>query len=121
MPNLEALQNSPQIQNLRQIISQNPEMIQPMLQQLAMENPQLAQMFGQNPHALLNLLGIGPEGDDGDGEGDVPPGAHVINVTPEEQAAIQRVRRVPRTIASMRLTCIVRTAGSSWLPKTACY
>ena len=65
-------------------------MIQPMLQQLAQENPALAQMFGQNPHALLTLLGMGAGAEDDDG--DIPPGAQVINVTPEEQAAIQRVR-----------------------------
>jgi len=99
MPNLETLANSPQIQHLRQVISQNPEMIQPMLQQLAMENPQLAQMFGQNPHALLTLLGIGA-GEAGDEDDGVPPGAQVINVTPEEQEAIQRLEALgfPRHI-----------------------
>ncbi|KAH8107990.1 UV excision repair protein Rad23 [Cristinia sonorae] len=100
MPNLEALANNPQIQQLRQVIQQNPEMIQPMLQQLAMENPQLAQMFGQNPHALLALLGVAAGGEDDDGEGDIPPGAHVINVTPEEQEAIQRLEALgfPRNV-----------------------
>lgn len=59
-------------------MAQNPEMIQPMLQQLAQENPQLAQLFAQNPEALMALLagGTGPQ---------------VIQVTPEEQEAIQRV------------------------------
>ncbi|THH33263.1 hypothetical protein EUX98_g906 [Antrodiella citrinella] len=101
MPNLEALANSPQIQHLRQAIAQNPEMIQPMLQQLAMENPQLAQMFGQNPHALLTLLGIGVGGEAGDDDEAIPPGAQVINVTPEEQEAIQRLEGLgfPRHIA----------------------
>lgn len=61
-----------------------------MLQQLAAENPQLAQAFQQNPAALLGILGMAGAGAD-DEEGDIPPGAQVINVTPEEQAAIQRV------------------------------
>ncbi|TCD70331.1 hypothetical protein EIP91_003960 [Steccherinum ochraceum] len=89
IPNLGALANSPQIQNLRQLIQENPEMIQPVIQQLAQANPQLAQMIVQNPQALLNLLGMPAEGDEE--EGDIPPGAQVINVTPEEQQAIQRL------------------------------
>lgn len=35
----------------------------------------------------MQLLG----GDDGEGEGDLPPGAQVVSVTEEERAAIERV------------------------------
>jgi len=45
-------------------------------------------MFAANPELLANILGI-ELGDDE--QGAIPPGATVINVTPEEQAAIQRV------------------------------
>jgi len=85
--NLEALRNSPQIQQLREQISQNPEMIQPLVQQLAAQNPQLAQMFAQSPEALLQLLGV--ELDEEGGE--LPHNAHVVSVTEEERAAIQRL------------------------------
>jgi UV excision repair protein RAD23 len=74
-------------------MAQNPNMIQPLIQQLAASNPQLAQMFAQNPEALLQLLG-GNEGEfEGEGEGgeQVPPGAHVVHVSEEERAAIERV------------------------------
>jgi len=86
--NLEALRDNPQIQQLRQQIMQNPEMVQPLVQQLTAQNPAIAQMMAQNPEALLQLLGL--EIDDTE-EGSVPPGAHVVSVTEEERAAIQRV------------------------------
>lgn len=87
--NLEALRNDPQIQQLRNQIAQNPELIQGLVQQLATQNPALASQIAQNPEALLQILA--PEMGD-DLEGRIPPGAHVLNVTEEERAAIQRVR-----------------------------
>ncbi len=63
-----------------------------MIQQLAQNNPQLAQALASNPNALLDLLGSPEVGDDGE---PIPPGAHVVNVTPEERAAIERVSFLP--------------------------
>ena len=98
--NLEALRNNPQIQQIRQTIQQNPDQAPILLQQLAQQNPQLAQMFAANPDMLANLLGI-ELGDDDDQQA-IPPGATVINVTPEEQAAIQRLEALgfPRQVAA---------------------
>ncbi len=87
---LAALANHPQIQHLREIMAQNPALIQPVIQEIAAQNPQLAQLFAQNPEALAQILG-GELGDDEEGE--IPPGAQVIQVTEEERAAIERVRR----------------------------
>ncbi|KAI0949213.1 hypothetical protein AcW1_008895 [Taiwanofungus camphoratus] len=87
---ITSLQNNPQIQQLRELMAQNPALIQPLIQQLAASNPQLAQLFQQNPEALMQLLGA--EGYEfGEGEGELPPGAHVINITEEERAAIERL------------------------------
>ena len=77
---------------------QNPALLQPMIQQIAQSNPNLAQYLEQNPEALLQFLGaIGGEGGFEEGEGGeggaIPPGAHVLQVTPEERAAIERVGR----------------------------
>ncbi|RXW14304.1 hypothetical protein EST38_g11555 [Candolleomyces aberdarensis] len=86
--NLDAIRNSPEIVQLRRQLQENPQLAQPMIQQLAAANPGLAQLFAQNPDMLADLLGI-DLGDDG--EGPVPPGAQVISVTQEERAAIERL------------------------------
>ncbi|KAJ7462208.1 hypothetical protein B0H11DRAFT_99748 [Mycena galericulata] len=88
---LAALQNNPQIQQLRELMAQNPALIQPLIQQLGAQNPALMQMIEQNPAAVARLFGVdGAEFDEGD-DGPVPPGAHVVSVTEEERAAIQRL------------------------------
>lgn len=88
--NIAALQNDPQIQQLRELMQQNPGLIQPFIQQLAAQNPDLAHHLAQNPDALLQLLG-GGEGMMDDDDAPVPPGTTVINITPEEREAITRV------------------------------
>jgi UV excision repair protein RAD23 len=63
-----------------------------VIQQLAQNNPHLAQTLAANPEALFNLLNEGlADHEDQDGEGDVPPGAQRVSVTAEEMAAIERV------------------------------
>ena len=88
------------LSELRSLVMQNPSLIQPMIQQLAQSNPNLAQYLEQNPEALLQILGtMGGEGnfaegfDDGEAAegGALPPGTHVVQITPEERAAIERV------------------------------
>ncbi|KAF8919954.1 XPC-binding domain-containing protein [Mucidula mucida] len=86
---MAALQSSPQLQQLREVLQQNPALIQPIIQQLAASNPQLGQLIQQNPEALLQLLGGG--GGEGDDDGPAPPGSHVVHVTEEERAAIERL------------------------------
>ena len=90
-PNMDALRGGPQVDRLRELVAQNPALLQPMIQELAATNPQIAQSIAQNPDLLFQLLNnpsLG-EGEEGDL---VPPGAHVIQVTPEERDAIARVR-----------------------------
>lgn len=89
-----------QMNQLRELVMQNPALLQPMIQQLAQQNPQLAQYLEQNPEALLQILGQlngegGLEGDELAGDGQLPPGAQVVHITPEEGEAIQRVRLPP--------------------------
>lgn len=54
--NLDFLRNSPQFQQLRQLVQQQPAMLDHVLQQVAEGNPQLAQMIGQNQDQFLQLL-----------------------------------------------------------------
>lgn len=85
--NLDWLRNNPQFQQLRQVVQQQPQMLEPILQSVGAGNPQLAQLIGQHPEQFLQLLG--EEGDEGDMA--APPGATQISVTEEESAAIERV------------------------------
>ncbi|KIV77038.1 UV excision repair protein Rad23 [Exophiala sideris] len=88
--NLEMLRQSPHFQQIRQIVQQQPSMLEPILQQLAEGNPELAQMISLNPEQFLQLLAEGQEGD----EGPLPPGATQISVTEEERDAIERLCRL---------------------------
>lgn len=54
--NIDFLRNSPHFQQLRQLVQQQPAMLEPILQQVAEGNPQLAQMIGQNQEQFLQLL-----------------------------------------------------------------
>ncbi|KAH9900392.1 XPC-binding domain-containing protein [Xylariomycetidae sp. FL2044] len=87
--NLDWLRNNAQFQQLRQVVQQQPQMLEPILQQLGAGNPQLAQLIAQNPDQFLNLLG-----EDGDDDAPLPPGARAISVTEEERDAIERLCRL---------------------------
>lgn len=84
--NLDFLRNNPQFQQLRQVVQQQPQMLEPILQQVAAGNPQLAQMITQNPEQFMQLLA-----DDGDDDAALPPGTQAVQVTEEEREAIERV------------------------------
>lgn len=83
--NLEFLRNNPQFQQLRQVVQQQPAMLEPILQQVAAGNPQLAQMITQHPEQFMQLLA-----EDGDDDMAAPPGASIA-VSEEERDAIERV------------------------------
>jgi len=84
--NLDFLRNNPQFQQLRQVVQQQPQMLEPILQQVAAGNPQLAQIITQNPEQFMQLLA-----EDADEDVALPPGAQQIAVTEEEREAIERV------------------------------
>lgn len=80
---LDALRALPELSQLRAMVRSNPQLLQPMLQQLHRANPQLVQYIQQNPEEFFQLL---QEDDEG---GALPP--NVIQVTPEEKEAIERL------------------------------
>lgn len=98
--NLNWLRANPQFQQLRQVVQQQPQMLEPILQSLGAGNPQLAQLIGQNPEQFLQLLG-----EDGDDDLAAPPGATQISVTEEEQAAIERVSCTTFLDSMLMLIC----------------
>ncbi|KAF9322069.1 UV excision repair protein RAD23 B [Linnemannia elongata] len=87
---LAFLRDQPQFQQIREMVQQNPELLQPLLVQLGQTNPHMLQLINQNQQAFLQLLN---EGNDGE-EGHPPAGANHIYVTQEEQEAIQRLENL---------------------------
>lgn len=117
-PGLDALRGNPQLSAVRDLVARNPALIQPMIQQIAQSNPQLAQLLATHPESLLDILNEGIETGVGDDGEPIPPGAHVVNVTVEERAAIERVR-LRSYMLRYHLTCHI--VGGSWLFPTGCY
>ncbi|KAJ5216546.1 UV excision repair protein (RadW) [Penicillium cinerascens] len=89
--NLDFLRSNPHFQQLRQLVQQQPHMLEPILQQVAAGNPQIAAMIGQNSEQFLQLLS---EDLGEDEEGQLPPGTQAISVTEEERDAIERLCRL---------------------------
>lgn len=83
---MDFLRDNAQFQQLRQVVQQQPQMLEPILQQLGAGNPQLAQLIASNPDQFLQLLG-----EDADDDVPLPPGAQAVSVTEEERDAIERV------------------------------
>lgn len=86
---LDFLRNNPQFQQLRQVVQQQPQMLEPILQQVGAGNPQLAQLITNHPEQFLQLLA-----EDADEDAPLPPGAQAISVTEEEREAIERLCRL---------------------------
>jgi len=96
---LDALRNDPMVGQLRQLVQQNPALLQPFLQQLGANNPQLFQLISRNQQAFLDFLtegsgvDLGALGDEmDDDEGGAGAGGNVIQVTAEERDAIERLQ-----------------------------
>lgn len=85
------------MERLRQLISTQPEMLEPLMQHIAETNPGLSQIIQQHPEEFIRavLQGPGGEGAEGalyqDAEGEVPQGGARIEITQEEEAAINRL------------------------------
>ncbi|KAJ3141496.1 hypothetical protein HK101_003372, partial [Irineochytrium annulatum] len=96
MQQVAGLRNSPQFQQIRQLIRSQPQLLQPLLQQLSETNPQLVQAITQNPEMIAQILDDGGEGlsEGAGGAGGAEggdAGAQYITITPEEDAAINRL------------------------------
>jgi len=101
----EGLKQHPQFNMLRLMVQQNPQLLQPILQQLGQSNPQILQLISQHQNEFRELLNqpITPQeaqqlqnqaqqqqGQGGPGG----PGSQYIQVTPEEKEAIDRLEKL---------------------------
>lgn len=111
--NLDFLRNNPQFQQLRQVVQQQPGMLEPILQQVAAGSPQLAQIITQNPEQFMQLLA-----EDGDDDLAAPPGGSIA-VTEEERDAIERVSI--RNHTSRRISTNITTALPPRLRASRCH
>ncbi|PIA46048.1 hypothetical protein AQUCO_01600369v1 [Aquilegia coerulea] len=89
---LDFLRNNQQFQTLRSMVQANPQILQPMLQELSKQNPQLLRLIQEHHAEFLQLINEPVEGAEGDlfeqADQDMP---HAISVTPAEQESIERV------------------------------
>jgi UV excision repair protein RAD23 len=76
------------------MVQANPQILQPMLQELGKQNPALLRLINENQAEFLRLINeAGPEGvEGGDAMGQLA-GAfpQSVNVTPEERESIERL------------------------------
>lgn len=73
----------------------DPSLLQPLVQRISAQHPQIAQLLNENPQALYEILGLAQEGEDDDDDAMMggAPGQNVVqvNLTEEEAAAVARV------------------------------
>lgn len=66
---LEFLRNQPQFLQMRELVHQNPELLNAVLQQIGQSNPALLQLISENQEAFLNMLNEPHEGDNSSATG----------------------------------------------------
>ncbi|KAH9623242.1 hypothetical protein KSS87_010834 [Heliosperma pusillum] len=90
---LDFLRNSQQFQALRAMVQANPQILQPMLQELGKQNPHLMRLIQEHQNDFVRLMN---EPVEGDGEGNVLPDLAsalppTLTVTPAEREAVERL------------------------------
>ncbi|ETN84119.1 XPC-binding domain protein [Necator americanus] len=97
---LEILRQLPQMEELRNLVRSNPEILPSLIQQIAAVNPDLMEVIQNNQDEFLRILNAAPGSaaaqPAGGGETGANPnpysGRHVIDLTEQEAAAIQRIK-----------------------------
>ncbi|KAJ6421437.1 hypothetical protein OIU84_028752 [Salix udensis] len=89
--NLDFLRNSQQFQALRAMVQANPQILQPMLQELGKQNPHLMRLIQEHQPDFLRLINEPIEGE-GNVLGQLASAVpQAVTVTPEEREAIERL------------------------------
>ncbi|KAF8047976.1 hypothetical protein N665_2744s0002, partial [Sinapis alba] len=89
--NLDFLRNSQQFQALRAMVQANPQILQPMLQELGKQNPQLVRLIQEHQADFLRLINEPGEGEENVMEQLDAAMPQAVTVTPEEREAIERL------------------------------
>lgn len=104
---LAFLRSQPQFQQMRQVIQQNPQLLNAVLQQIGQTNPALLQLISQNQESFVRMLNEpvtgaaspaaaaavvpSPTGGTQAAVGPQPPQS-IIQVTPQDKDAIERLK-----------------------------
>ncbi|XVE91418.1 hypothetical protein REPUB_Repub01dG0007800 [Reevesia pubescens] len=89
---LDFLRNSQQFQALRAMVQANPQILQPMLQELGKQNPHLMRLIQEHQADFLRLINEPAEGGEGNVLGQLAEAMpQAVQVTPEEREAIERL------------------------------
>ncbi|XP_052199593.1 ubiquitin receptor RAD23c-like isoform X2 [Diospyros lotus] len=89
---LDFLRNSQQFQALRAMVQANPQILQPMLQELGKQNPHLMRLIQEHQADFLRLINEPVEGGEGNILGQLAAAMpQSVTVTPEEREAIERL------------------------------
>ncbi|KAK7357801.1 hypothetical protein VNO80_17097 [Phaseolus coccineus] len=89
---LDFLRNSQQFQALRAMVQANPQILQPMLQELGKQNPHLMRLIRDHQADFLRLINEPVEGGEGNILGQLAGGMpQAVTVTAEERQAIERL------------------------------
>ncbi|CAA3030810.1 ubiquitin receptor RAD23c-like [Olea europaea subsp. europaea] len=89
---LDFLRNSQQFQALRTMVQANPQILQPMLQELGKQNPNVMRLIQEHQADFLRLINEPVEGGEGNMLGQLAEAMpQAITVTPEEREAIERL------------------------------
>ncbi|XP_042459008.1 ubiquitin receptor RAD23d-like isoform X2 [Zingiber officinale] len=92
---LDFLRDNPQFQALQALIQANPQILQPMLQELGKQNPQFMRIFQEHQGEFLRLLNQPAEGTEAEGnllgQLDAAMPEALVLVTDEERIAIERL------------------------------
>ncbi|KAJ8917353.1 hypothetical protein NQ315_002375 [Exocentrus adspersus] len=99
---LAFLRNQPQFQQMRQVIQQNPQLLNAVLQQIGQTNPALLQLISQNQESFVRMLNE-PSSTNPNPAASTPPsgGASLesragsggyVQITPQDKDAIERLK-----------------------------
>ncbi|KAK8627792.1 hypothetical protein V6N13_135392 [Hibiscus sabdariffa] len=89
---LDFLRNSQQFQALRAMVQANPQILQPMLQELGKQNPHLMRLIQEHQADFLRLINEPAEAGEGNVLGQLAEAMpQAVQVTPEERDAIERL------------------------------